>query len=310
MKIIYMGTPELSCACLEHLHRSRHEIVLVVTQPDRPGGRGRKPAAPPVKLIAQSLGLPLIQPESLTDEAFHDVIARHKADVMVVLAFSILPATLFPLTKYRAVNMHASLLPRYRGAAPIPWAIANGEKETGVTLFQLDAEIDHGLVLGQARVTIGPEETTGELGPRLVDAGKKLMLEVLDDMEKGVLQPEEQDHSLATRAPKLKKEDGLVDWNMPAEQIYNRVRAFNPYPVCFTHLPHMKNRALRIYRAGMTDKKSPGPGHADVSEDGFPMAGCKDRMLKLLQVQLEGKPVVSGDAFLNGVQDRSKLAFE
>src|SRR5262245_20506006 len=158
MRLVFMGTPDFAVPFLESLH-ARHQVVLVVTQPDRPKGRGRRLAAPPVKEKALELGLPVLQPEALKTPEFHAAIGAQAADLLVVVALRILPATLFPLARLGAVNVHASLLPKYRGAAPIQWAIANGEKETGVTVFQLDAQVDHGSVLGRETTPIGPEET-------------------------------------------------------------------------------------------------------------------------------------------------------
>ena len=206
-----MGTPAFAVPTLEALIQKGHQVKLVVTQPDKPKGRGQKLAMSPVKEKAMELGLPVAQPASLKTSEFHDLIAEQKADLLVVVAFRILPATLFPLAKFGAVNIHGSLLPKYRGAAPIQWAVAKGETETGVTIFRLDSEIDHGGILAQAKTPIGPDETAGELFERLSVMGRDLLLNTLEDLEADRIAPQEQDHGKASPAPKLKKEDGRLD---------------------------------------------------------------------------------------------------
>jgi methionyl-tRNA formyltransferase len=233
LNLVFMGTPAFAVPVLESLAKT-HNVSLVVTQPDKPKGRGQKLAAPPVKEAAQALGIPVAQPDSLKTPEFHDLIAAQKADLLVIVAFRILPATLFPLARLGAVNIHGSLLPKYRGAAPIQWSVANGDSETGVTIFKLDAEVDHGGILAQAKTPIGEEETAGELFDRLSVMGRDLLLETLDALEAGKAAPREQDHALASPAPKIRKEDGRIDWKLPARTIHARVRGFNPAPGCFT----------------------------------------------------------------------------
>ncbi len=308
MKIIYLGTPELSIPALNAIWASHHQIAGVVTQPDRPKGRGQKLLSSPVKVRAQELGVPVIQPQSLKSQGFHNQIQALNADLMVVVAFSILPASLFALTHHGAINLHGSLLPKYRGAAPIQWAIANGDKETGVTVFQLDSGMDHGAILGSRSLTIDPDITSGELGPRLMDLGTGLILEVLNKMETGQSQEFPQDHTLACPAPKLKKEDGKIDWAQNAQTIHNRIRAFNPFPVCFTSATSL-GKSLRIYRTLISNEARPAPGHIAISHDRYPMVGCGNGALKLLEVQLEGKPRTDGASFFNGVQDKAGLIF-
>src|SRR5215217_1071854 len=223
LNLVFMGTPEFAVPVLEALHAA-HRVSLVVTQPDKPKGRGQQLASPPVKLKAEALGIPVAQPVSLKTPEFHDLIAEQKADLLVVVAFRILPASLFPLARLGAVNIHGSLLPKYRGAAPIQWAVAHGDAETGVTIFQLDAEVDHGRVLAQAVTPIGPEETSGELFERLSAMGRDLLMKTLADLEAGRARPQEQDHTLASPAPKIHKEDGAIDWSRSAQEIHDRVR--------------------------------------------------------------------------------------
>jgi methionyl-tRNA formyltransferase len=316
LKLVFMGTPDFAVPVLESLAQA-HRVSLVVTQPDKPKGRGQQLASSPVKLKAQELGIPVAQPASLKTPEFHDLIAAQQADLLVVVAFRILPATLFPLARLGAVNIHGSLLPKYRGAAPIQWAVAHGDAETGVTIFRLDAEIDHGGVLAQARTPIGPDETSGELFARLSAMGRDLLLKTLEELEADRAVAREQEHAAASPAPKLKKEDGRIDWNLPAAAIHNRVRAFNPYPACYSpevlepgadaaheHAP----RVLRIHRSRLADAAVSGapalPGELRVI-DGEPFVGTGDGLLQLVEVQWEGKPRISGRDLVNGLRGAS-----
>jgi methionyl-tRNA formyltransferase len=303
MRIVFMGTTDFAALFLEALPQNGHPISLVVTQPDRPKGRGQKPAAPPVKEKALELGLPVVQPESLKSEEFRECIAAQNADLLVVVAFRILPPSLFPLTRFGAVNVHGSLLPKYRGAAPVQWAIANGETETGVTVFRLDGKIDHGGILASLKTGIGPDETAGELFARLSGLGRNLLMAALTDLENGCAVPMEQDHTLATPAPKLRKEDGRLDWSLPAKILHNRVRAFNPYPICYT--PEKESgRILRIHCARSADGPNPGPGRMRVDAEHFPVVGTGEGALRLLEVQWEGNSRMSGPDFINGLRGR------
>src|SRR5690606_1185009 len=341
MKIIFLGTPEFAVPFLAALHESRHEVALVVTKPDKPKGRGQKLTAPPVKEKALKLGYPVAQPVSLKTPEFHELVRAQGADLLVVVAYRILPDTLFPLARYGAVNLHGSRLPKFRGAAPIQWAVATGEFETGVTVFQLDREIDHGGILARAATPIGPEETSADLFARLREMGKDLLMRTLDDLEAGRARPEPQDHSLSSPAPKLKKEDGRLDWSLPAQVLHDRIRGFNPYPICYTVQAQAagssgpargngseaarepgSGRVLRIYASrvvasgsapesaqgeGASDKAAHGPyaakpGDVRFSSDRHPLVATGDGWLKLVEVQWEGKPRVGGPDFVNGLQ--------
>jgi methionyl-tRNA formyltransferase len=312
LNLVFMGTPDFAVPVLESLARA-HRVSLVVTQPDKPKGRGRHLAAPPVKQKALELGIPVAQPASLKTPEFHDLIAAQKADLLVVVAFRILPASLFPLARLGAVNIHGSLLPKYRGAAPIQWAVAHGDKETGVTIFQLDAEVDHGTILAQAATPIGADETSGELFARLSEMGRDLLLRTLEDLEAGRASMETarpQDHALASPAPKLKKEDGAIDWSLSAQAIHDRVRAFNPYPACYALESGGEGRALRIHRARPVREEEGGSGRPGVVavEGGEPFVGTGSGRLHLLEVQWEGKPRISGRDLVNGLRG-ARLAF-
>ena len=320
MRLIFMGTPDFAVPILEALHAGRHSVTLVVTQPDRPKGRGRALAAPPVKEAALRLGLPVIQPESLKTPEFHEAIRKEAADLLVVVAFRILPDSLFPLARLGAVNVHGSLLPKYRGAAPIQWAVASGETETGVTIFQLDRLVDHGGILSQARTPIGPEETAGELFDRLRILGRDLLLRTLDDMEAGRARPLEQDHAASTPAPKLKKEDGLLDWTLPARVLHARIRGFNPYPVCYTRMAARgtaigaggaiaegardakdAGRVLRIYAARVGDAAASGAA----TGQGATQAAAGDRAAGSPVPPVGGPPPAPGSLILGA--DRRPL---
>ena len=312
LNLVFMGTPDFAVPVLESLSQA-HRVSLVVTQPDKPKGRGQHLASSPVKQKALELGIPVAQPASLKTPEFHDLIAAQNADLLVVVAFRILPATLFPLSRMGAVNIHGSLLPKYRGAAPIQWAVANGDAETGVTIFQLDAEIDHGTVLAQAKTPIGPDETSGELFARLSVMGRDLLLKTLEDLEASRAVPRVQDHTQASPAPKLKKEDGAIDWNLPATALHNRVRAFNPYPACYAttvgSVDEQGGRILRFHRSHPVKTmegglEGIGSGEFRV-EAGEPFVGTRDGALQLLEVQWEGKPRISGRDLVNGLRGAS-----
>jgi methionyl-tRNA formyltransferase len=310
MKLIFMGTPQLVVPILDTL-AEHHEVSLVVTQPDRPKGRGRKLEPPPIKIRAQEQGIPVLQPESLKSDSFHQAIREQQADLIVVVAFSILPSSLFSLTRWGAINLHTSLLPKFRGAAPIQWAIIKGETETGVTVFSLDEKMDHGTILGQRTKVIEENETSGDLGQTLMVLGQELLLDVLDNMAKQTLTPREQDHGDATGARKLCKEDGEVYWGKSVQEIHNQVRGMNPYPIAYSYLQSddVSKKPLKV-RLHLTEKTNEPatlpPGTLIKGPDKFPRVHCKDFQLILKQVQLDGKPKVSGDSFLNGLQNNSK----
>ena len=225
-----------------------------------------------------------------------------------MVAFRILPATLFPLAKFGAVNIHGSLLPKYRGAAPIQWAVAKGETETGVTIFRLDSEIDHGGILAQAKTPIGPDETAGELFERLSVMGRDLLLNTLEDLEADRIAPQEQDHGKASPAPKLKKEDGRLDWTLPAAALHNRIRAFNPYPICYT-TEAGSGRVLRIHRTQVLSGNSSSAGMFGVDSEHHPFIGTGEGSLRLVEVQWEGKPRISGRDLVNGLRGAEELRF-
>ena len=292
-----MGTPDFAVPTLERLADSRHMVVAVVTNPDRPKGRGRKLAASPVKEKAQALYLPVIQPQSVNDAQLQAELTALAPDLFVVVAFSMLPKPLLAIPRIGSVNLHPSLLPAYRGAAPIVWAIANGERETGISTFLLNPRVDAGDILMQRRVAIAPNETAGQLEARLCPLGADMVLETVDGLENGSLTPRPQDRCGVTRAPKLSKEDGRIDWSQSAVFINNRIRGFNPFPGAFTTLA---GQPLKVHRARPTEGAgTPGQIIQADTRSGL-LVACGQGALSLESVQSPGKVPMETSAFLLG----------
>ena len=237
MRIVFMGTPEFAVPSLEALLKSDDRVVGIVTQPDRPRGRGQRLSPSPVKVIAQRDEIPLLQPTKMKDPSFMAELSGWKPDVIAVAAFGrILPPAILSLPSRGCINVHGSLLPKYRGAGPIQWALINGESETGITTMLMDEGMDTGAILLQASMAIEPDDTAGSLSPRLADLGGRLLVETLAQSKAGTLTPRPQDHDQATLAPLLKKEDGAVNWTMSATSIANRIRGLTPWPGAYTFL--------------------------------------------------------------------------
>ncbi len=237
MRIVFMGTPEFAVPSLNSLLRSAHTVVGVVTQPDRPKGRGQELATSPIKQLAEQNNIPILQPLKMKDPEFLASLAAWKPDLIVVAAFGrILPKVILDLPSRGCINVHASLLPRYRGAGPIQWAIIRGEQETGITTMLMDEGMDTGAILLQERLPIAPNDTAGTLSAKLAEVGGRLLVDTLAQFERGTLVPKPQDHTRATMAPLLKKEDGLLDWTLPALELANRVRGLSPWPGAYTYL--------------------------------------------------------------------------
>ena len=301
-RIIFFGTPSFAVPTLQNLLQREDEVVAVVTQPDRGKGRGQKVVPSPVKefiLQHEKYELPIFQPESVKEKAFQERLQELNPELFVVVAYGqILPGSILKIPKYGAINVHASLLPKYRGASPIAWAILRGEKMTGVTTMIMDEGMDTGNILLQAEIPIGKEETAETLHNRLASLGAQLLLETVGRMKAGNLRPLPQEHSKATYAPLLKKEDGQIDWRKEAEEIDRRVRAFNPWPGAFTSL---KGQLLKIYR-GEVRKRAP-TGKAGtviwVGSDFIEVETGKDSFL-IKEVQLEGKRRMTVRDFLSG----------
>lgn len=245
--IVFMGTPDFAVAALKKLHESRHTVSVVVTQPDRPKGRGRKVHPSPVKKTASALGYEILQPQSVRDPNFFDRLKSIRPDIIVVIAYGqILPKALLDLPQLGAVNIHASLLPKYRGPAPIQWAIINGEKETGVTAMHMDAGLDTGDILLMEKTPVEPDDTSGTLHDRLSEMGAAVLLKTLEQLESGEIRPVPQDQALATYAPLLRKKDGHINWTQDAASIECMIRGMDPWPGAFTFLD---DKRLKIFRA-------------------------------------------------------------
>lgn len=302
MRIVFMGTPDFSVPTLEALVASEHEVVGVVTQPDKPKGRGKEIHMSPVKECALQHNIPVYQPVRARDEAFVDEMRALKPDVMVVIAFGqILPKSLLELPKYGCVNIHASLLPKYRGAAPIQWAVINGDEETGITTMMMDVEMDTGDMLEKNVVKLDPEETGGSLFGRLSLLGGDLILSTLSKLEKGEITPVPQDHEKATYVKKISKSMGDIDWTMDAVSIERLVRGLNPWPSAFTR---WNGKMLKIWEAKVLpdpDEKLPCGSVISASDEGLKIQTGAG-VLCVTSLQLEGKKRMDTAAFLRGYQ--------
>jgi len=308
VRVVFLGTPEFAVPSLAALAR-RFDVALVLTQPDRPKGRGRHLAEPPVKTLARTLGLPVLQPEALGEPEMRPRFEQAGAEAAVVVAYGLkIPDWLLALHPRGAINVHGSLLPAYRGAAPVNRAIINGDAETGVTTMLLGSRMDAGPTLMQRRTPIGPEETAGEVTARLAELGAGLLVVTLDGLASGIVQPREQDEALATFAPKLKKEDGLVDWRRGAREIVNLVRGVHPWPGAYTHLD---GKPLKIWRAAVAAPPAaatkplpvpaaPGTILAASLHEGLLVACGAGEAVALLNVQTEGKKPLTAPEFLRG----------
>ncbi len=298
LTLVFCGTPRFAVPTLERLVAAGFRIHLVVTQPDRPKGRGLELVASPVKECATDLDLPITQPDRIkTNEDFRAQLTALKPDAIIVVGYGrIIPQWMLDLPPLGNLNLHASLLPKYRGAAPIQWAIANGETVTGVTTMRIDAGLDTGDILLQDELAVAPGDTAETIGPRLASIGADLMVETLRGLQAGTLHPRKQDNSQATLAPILKKEDGLIDFSRAASDIYNRIRGFQPWPGAHTKF---RGKNLQIAKAKPSTAALP-PGELSLSADRL-LVGCgHDTSLELLEVQLEGKKRTAARDFVHG----------
>jgi methionyl-tRNA formyltransferase len=304
IRTVFMGSPEFSLPALQGL-AARYPVVGVITQPDRPAGRGRALKPPPVKLLAEELGLPVIQPRRLREPQAMDKLREWDPELIVVAAFGqILRPDVLELPRYGCVNVHASLLPRWRGAAPVQAALLNGDTHTGITIMLMDAGVDTGPLLSQRALPILPEETAGSLGERLSRLGGELLLETLPGYLSGEIQPQPQDEAGATYAPMLKKEDGRLDFSQSAGQLERKVRAFNPWPGAFME---WQGAPLKVHQARAVEGEDAARGNKEaagrrmVYED-MPAVAAERGLLVLEQVQPAGKRPLSGQEFLRGAR--------
>ncbi|HET7748806.1 MAG TPA: methionyl-tRNA formyltransferase [Terriglobales bacterium] len=302
MNLVFCGTPRFAVPTLEKLVSSGFEVRLVVTQPDKPRGRGLELAPSPVKSRALELGLPVVQPDKIkNNEEFRTQLAALEPEAIVVVGYGrIIPQWMIDLPRLGNINLHASLLPKYRGAAPIQWAIAMGETVTGVTTMRIDAGLDTGDILQQREIPIAAEDTAETLAPRLAAIGADLMAETLPGLAAGTIQPHTQDHSRATLAPILKREDGLIDFQRPAAEIVNRLRGFQPWPGAFTSF---RSRQLHVWAAKPAAASLP-PGEIRVEGERL-LVGCgENTALELLEVQPEGKKRMAARDFVHGYRPK------
>lgn len=306
MRLAFCGTPQFAVPTLKALLREGHDIQLVVTQPDRPQGRGMQMVAPPAKEAAIRAGLPVVQPEKIKNNAqFRAQLEAIQPEAIIVVAYGrIVPKWMLDLPHYGNLNLHASLLPKYRGAAPIQWAVANGEPVTGATTMRIDEGLDTGDMLLQRQLAIAPDQTAEDLFPLLAEMGAALMAETLEGLAAGAIRPQKQDDSKATLAPILKREDGLVDFTRTAMQVYNRWRGFQPWPGAHTHFRGKKLALHRIMPMELRGEES-DPGVVQVERDRLFVDCGGNTRLELLEVQLEGKKRMPAAEFLRGYQLKS-----
>ena len=299
LKIIFAGTPDFAVPSLQSLIDSPHEILAVYTQPDRPAGRGRKLTASPVKQCAEQAGINVEQPESLKDEEAQQRLADYQADIMVVVAYGqLLPPVVLAMPRLGCINVHASLLPRWRGAAPIQRAIVAGDSETGVTIMQMAKGLDTGDMLAKVTTSIEPNETASELHDRLAPLGNAALLDVLEQLNNGTANPEVQDESQTCYAAKLSKDEAPLDWQMPVEAVQRQISAFNPFPVATAQLGE---ETLRIWRSEISDKMAQDvPAGTVISADKQGIAvQTGEGILTILELQAAGKKRMSAADFVN-----------
>lgn len=312
LKIVFMGTPEFAVASLDALIEGGYTIVGVITAPDKPAGRGKQLSQSAVKEYALSKKLNILQPQNLKDEDFLEQLRALEPDIQVVVAFRMLPEAVWSMAPLGTFNLHASLLPNYRGAAPINWAIINGEKTTGVTTFLLDRDIDTGKVLMQRKVEIFPIDNAGHLHDKLMQAGKDLVVETVVQLRTGKAVPVPQRMSLDIKpAPKIFKETCRIDWNQPVKQVYDFIRGLSPYPgaCAFTGQADGKNAMYKIFASEITNIPSTAKAGEIFCEDRVMFVNCKDCRIQIKEIQAEGKKRMPVSDFLNGFRFEGEERF-
>ena len=309
MRLLFCGTPQFAVPTLKHLlAQPDFELPAVITQPDRTRGRGHQISSSPVKEVALAAKLPVHQPERIRAPEVQELLQSYSPDFIVIIAYGqIIPARVLPIPKRGWINLHASLLPKYRGAAPINWAIVNGETRTGLTTMRIDAGMDTGDILLQQELGIGPIETAPEVAARLSEAGAPLMAETLRGLAAGKITPRPQGHSQATLAPMLKRDDGRIHWNRTATEIYNRMRGFTPWPGSHSVF---RGNSCHLWAEPVSNKKSDAPSGTLLLEGDELLVVCGGAtLLSLLAVQLEGRKRVSALEFANGARLKSGERF-
>ena len=300
LRIVYFGTPEFAVPGLQTLMASRHSVVALVSQPDRPKGRGNRIVATPTRQVAVAAGIPVLQPTRLKEPEFHDRLRSFAPDLGVVAAYGrIIPDAVLQIPRLGLINIHASLLPKYRGAAPIHRAVINGDAETGVTIMRVVTELDAGPMFAVRPVAIGPNETTPEVERRLADAGAELALEVVESLASGTATESPQNHAAATYAPKIERHEGTIDWTLPAQRIHDLVRGLQPWPLVSATLAG--TRCL-VHRTALTDERTDAVAGTTVAAASgvLALAAGDGRVLHLLEIQPEGKRVMAAREFLAG----------
>lgn len=298
MRLVFMGTPDFAVPSLERLSEEDFRPIAVVTGPDRPRGRGQQVTPTPVKKAARKLGIDrILQPESVKDPAFAAEIRRLEPDVIAVVAFKILPPDVFEAAKLGAFNLHGSLLPAYRGAAPINHAIMSGETETGVTTFFLRSAVDTGNIILQKKMKIGPNETAGEVHDRMMELGAEAVVETVRMIEAGPVEARPQDDSLATPAPKIHREDCRIAWDRSAQTVHNQIRGLSPYPGAWTR---HGGTLIKVYRSRVDEADSGGNPGVVQQADGRLVVACAKGAVELTEVQQEGKRRMEAEEFLRG----------
>ncbi len=296
LNLVFMGSPDFAVPSLEKLHQSPHHISAVVSNPDKRRGRRSKPEPTDVKRKAIELGLPTIDVEDLHSKTFSEKLAGLKPDLLVIVAFRILPSSILEIPNIGSINLHASLLPKYRGAAPIHWAVINGDKETGCTIFYLDEKVDTGKIIIQEKTKIGPMDTTGDLYERLKYSGAELLAESVNLIAEGKARPVEQNHEEATPAPKLFRDNTKIDFSQSARQVHNFIRGLNPFPVAWCRYDDEK---LNIYSSAPKPEKDLSTGKLKFEENKL-FAGCGEGAIEIKKLQLPGTKKMSGREFANG----------
>jgi len=299
LRIIFMGTPDFAAKILKTLINGPDEVVAVVTQPDRAKGRGKKLTPPPAKVLAEDAGIPVLQPTKIKTEDFRNGLLTYRPDLIVVAAYGrILPKPLLELAPLGCINVHGSLLPRYRGAAPIQWSVINGEKETGVTIIQMNEGMDTGDILLKATFTTEPDETSGSLFDKLADLGSATLLKAIEGIQDGTIIPVAQDHEKATTAPMLKKNDGLIDWAKDAQEIERLIRGLDPWPTAYCFLD---SKRLRLFRPEVLHKDNGAqPGTVVQADKRGIFIACGKNTLLVKEIQPEGKKRMPVESFLCG----------
>jgi len=321
-RIVFMGTPEFAVASLDAILHAGYPVVAVITAPDKPAGRGMQLTESAVKKYAREKGLPILQPEKLKAPAFLEELRSLAADLQIVVAFRMLPEVVWNMPPMGTVNLHGSLLPQYRGAAPINWAVINGETETGVTTFKLQQDIDTGNILLQDRFPIGPAETAGDVHDRMKEIGARLLVRTIEGLAAGTLKEIPQvapirepglpgptiiDPSPLKHAPKISTETGHIDWTKPTTEIYNLIRGLSPFPGAFTHLD---GKLLKIYHSTPVIEPHPAvpPGQMDTDQKSYLRFSTADGFIRVTELQLEGKKKMKIEDFLRGYKPRQQEA--